>query len=542
MRVRSTMVLAATLLSAGAAPAQEQSAGGERDFRTAAATVQRQLEEAVAELARLRDEMAAETIPRSRSLADLEAQLISVRLDYQQASRLLDSRTLDLTNLRNEIKSRAEETLYLSNLLGEYIRNFDSRLHIVERRRYQDALEAAQLAPENAGLTDAEVFAAQAGLVSASLDRLFDALGGASFEGAAVGAGGRVTSGTFVLVGPAAIFLSDDRRVVGTAEERLNSVEPALLGFEDPLLAAAATELIINDAGSFPLDPTLGNAHKIAATEETLWEHIRKGGTVMVPIFALAAAALLVSLHKWIALIRVRAPAPARIRSLLSAIAARDEKFALKQAHAIGGPVGRMLAVGVEHLHEPRELIEETMYEEVLTSRLRLQRFLPFIAICAASAPLLGLLGTVTGIINTFKLITVFGSGDVKTLSGGISEALITTEYGLIVAIPSLLLHAYLSRRARGVIDQMEKAAVALVNQIAKTPPADAEHAAPTDVPDLPGSGESPTSPASPSAVSRAIALAPDPAAVRFAAALPDRRGTEDGTGAGREVTAGRGR
>jgi biopolymer transport protein ExbB len=90
------------------------------------------------------------------------------------------------------------------------------------------------------------------------------------------------------------------------------------------------------------------------------------------------------------------------------------------------------------------------------------------VAISAASAPLLGLLGTVTGIMNTFKLITVFGTGDVKTLSSGISEALITTEYGLIVAIPSLLLHAYLSRKARSIGDEMEKNALALMNEIGK--------------------------------------------------------------------------
>ena len=110
------------------------------------------------------------------------------------------------------------------------------------------------------------------------------------------------------------------------------------------------------------------------------------------------------------------------------------------------------------------------MYEQVLTTRLRLQGLLPFIAICAASAPLLGLLGTVTGIINTFKMITIFGSGDVKSLSGGISEALITTKFGLIVAIPSLLLHAFLSRKARGVVGRMEAAGVAFINQIGKTP------------------------------------------------------------------------
>ncbi len=110
------------------------------------------------------------------------------------------------------------------------------------------------------------------------------------------------------------------------------------------------------------------------------------------------------------------------------------------------------------------------MFEKVLSAKLKLESLLPFIAISASSAPLLGLLGTVTGIINTFKLITVFGSGDVKSLSGGISEALITTEYGLIVAIPSLLLHAFLSRQARGMIDKMEKCAVSFINQLTKTP------------------------------------------------------------------------
>lgn len=142
----------------------------------------------------------------------------------------------------------------------------------------------------------------------------------------------------------------------------------------------------------------------------------------------------------------------------------------MQAAEAIKGPVGKMLSAGVEHVKEKSELIEEVMYETILATRLKLQSLLPFIAISASSAPLLGLLGTVTGIINTFKLITVFGSGDVKTLSGGISEALITTKFGLIVAIPSLLLHAFLSRKARSVVDQMQKAAAAFINQVNKTP------------------------------------------------------------------------
>jgi biopolymer transport protein ExbB len=101
-------------------------------------------------------------------------------------------------------------------------------------------------------------------------------------------------------------------------------------------------------------------------------------------------------------------------------------------------------------------------------TQMRLQSMLPFIAICASAAPLLGLLGTVTGIMNTFTMIEVYGTGDVKTLSGGISEALITTEYGLIVSIPSLLLYAYLSSKARKVVNRMESTGVSFMNEVAR--------------------------------------------------------------------------
>jgi biopolymer transport protein ExbB len=299
---------------------------------------------------------------------------------------------------------------------------------------------------------------------------LHDSLGGTRFDGKAVDSTGLVRDGKFVLVGPAAIFRSVDGLHVGTAELRLGSLEPTVFAFEDPADRLAADQLIRDGAGSFPFDPTLGNAHKIAATQESLWEHVQKGGVVMVPIFALAALALMVALFKWIGLAFLRKPSSKAVAALLDDIGRHDEQAATRKAASMRGPVGSMLAAGVAHLREPRELVEEIMYETVLTWRLRLQRFLPFIAVCAASAPLLGLLGTVTGIINTFKLITVFGAGDVKTLSGGISQALITTEYGLIVAIPSLLMHAFLSRKARGMIDEMERAAVALLNQIGKMP------------------------------------------------------------------------
>jgi biopolymer transport protein ExbB len=106
------------------------------------------------------------------------------------------------------------------------------------------------------------------------------------------------------------------------------------------------------------------------------------------------------------------------------------------------------------------------MYEKMLITKPRLERLMPVIALTAATAPLLGLLGTVTGMINTFNMITVYGTGDPRTLAGGISEALITTEFGLIVAVPALLLHAFLNRKAKGVLNSMEQTTVAFINGV----------------------------------------------------------------------------
>lgn len=470
MKATSIFALLLPLIGLGTVTAQDPSASKQKSFEQAASEAEKRLQASIAELNALFEQMADEKIPLSRKLNQLEGDLVETSQQYQEKTRVLDGRALDLNNLRTEIKAREEEVSYLSNLLDGYIRNFESRLHIAEVQRYAEALEAARLAPENSKLSEAEVFAAQAALLDLSLDRLQDAVGGTRFAGRAVNPEGTVEQGEFVLLGPAAIFCSADGSDVGTAEQRLGSLEAAVIAFANIEDAEAARHLIDQGEGVFPLDPTLGNAHKVEATEETLWEHIQKGGVVMVPIFAMAGAALLVAVLKYIGLLTVRRPSRMKIAQLLAAVAESNEEAARRVVRGIQGPVGHMLSAAVDNLKHPRDVIEEVMYESVLTSRLKLQRFLPFIAICAASAPLLGLLGTVTGIISTFKLITVFGSGDVKTLSGGISEALITTEFGLIVAIPSLLMHAFLSRKAKGVVDQMEKAGVALVNQVAKTP------------------------------------------------------------------------
>jgi biopolymer transport protein ExbB len=437
-------------------------------FDGAARDAQAELEKSLAELSRLRERIASEKIPLTKSLSQLEGELVKARQDYQQASSLLANRSLDLTTLTNEIKAREEEVAYLANLLGEYMRNFESGLHIAELQRYRKPLEDARLAAENDSLPRREAFEAQAKALMQSLERLHDSFGGAKFEGTAVDAGGMVREGTFVLAGPISVFRAKDGSVVGTAGQRLGSLEPALTAFENPELAKMAGDFVASGAGAMPVDPTNGNAHKIAATEETLAEHIAKGGPVMWPIFILGGAAMFVGIFKWITMLAVKMPGDASVRAVMRAVGAGDRDAAVRLAGELKGPLGAMLASGAQALGQPRDAIEESMYETVQRTQHRLQALLPFVAISASAAPLLGLLGTVTGIMNTFSLITIYGTGDVKTLSSGISEALITTEYGLIVAIPSLLLHAFLSSKVRKIVNRLETTGVSFINEIAR--------------------------------------------------------------------------
>jgi biopolymer transport protein ExbB len=461
VRTSLSALAALCLLSAPA------SAAGEAETHSSAAESARQdLEKSLAELSELRSRIAAGKLPLTQKLSGSEKRLTELRREFDDVGKLLDTRNLDISSLTTELKARREEKSYLSNLLEEYVRNLETRVHIAELQRYQKVFEDARVAPEDTNLSSAGTYALQLAAVEASMDRLEEALGGTSFDGKAVDEGGIMTDVRFTLIGPLALFSTADGKSSGLAEQRLGSLEPNMIPLEQPELARGVADIVMHGRGLLPFDPSLGNAQKIEATRESLAEHIAKGGPVMVPILGMAFAALVVAFLKWIQLARVRTPSKRILDSLLDTLKTKDYTGASARISTIGGPTGAMLKAGVEHIREPKALIEEVMFEKMLETRLKLQSFLPFVALCASAAPLLGLLGTVTGMINTFKLITVFGTGDAKTLSSGISEALVTTEFGLIVAIPSLILYAYLSRRSQRLIDGMEKTAISFLNRM----------------------------------------------------------------------------
>ena len=440
--------------------------GQAQTFEAAAASAKSDLDKALAELSALEKKIADEKIPLARELNTLESEVIAKRREHADAKRLQDRKSVDLGKLKAGEKGFTDQNDYLrKTLLEEYIRRFETRVHASEKEQYQSIIKDARETNNNPSSPAESVFTKQLTVVQAALDRLDNLLGGHVYDGSALNTDGIAGRGVFAMIGPLVVFAGNDGRA-GLAEQLRGSTDATLIDI-GPEHQAGIAAVVGSGSGQLPLDSTMGNALKIRQVEETWWEHINKGGVVIWPLLALGLAASLVALVKWVQLANLRRIQPSDLQSILDHVNDNDTASALALAKRIRGPAGELLQTAIQNAGESKEMIEEILYEKMLHTKPKLERLLPFLSLTAATSPLLGLLGTVTGMINTFKLITVFGTGDPKRLSSGISEALVTTEYGLIIAVPCLLLFALLSRKAKGILASMEQTAVGFVNGLA---------------------------------------------------------------------------
>ena len=435
-------------------------------FTSAVARAQSNLENAISRLGALRQSVERERIPLAVQVRALEAELVELRKEVLSIRQADDLTTLSRTAKERAVAMRREENRFIAGLLDEYAHQWESELPVAKIPVYDAALHTYHLRMDAADRDPAEAFSARFDQIGLAFQRLQQALGGHRFSGQALTPDGHYETGTFVQVGPLCYFSSAASESVGMVEAT-RELNPRVRAIPTEHSGDVRTFCESGD-GPLPLDPTLGHALAMEKTKESLSTHIAKGGLWIFPILGFALAATLCAVFKLIELYRIQRPPIWQLHTILELLKDDRQPEALTQAQALQGPVGLMLSAAVEHAGESKELIEETLYECMLDTQPRLERFLPFIAITAAISPLLGLLGTVTGMIKTFKLITVFGAGDAKMLSAGISEALVTTEFGLIVAIPALVLHALLSRKAQSILAYMEKVGTAFINGLAQ--------------------------------------------------------------------------
>lgn len=207
-------------------------------------------------------------------------------------------------------------------------------------------------------------------------------------------------------------------------------------------------ELADSEIVEFALDPTGGAILGLLVQAPNLSERIEQGGTVGYIILTLGLLGLVLALNRLVSLTRINGKVKRQMNSTKV---------------SIDNPLGRVMAVKDNYPNVDTETLELKLSEAILHEMPALQRHLTFIKIISVVAPLMGLLGTVTGMINTFQAITLFGTGDPKLMAGGISQALVTTVQGLVVAIPLTLLFATLNTRSRNIIHILQEQASGII-------------------------------------------------------------------------------
>lgn len=199
--------------------------------------------------------------------------------------------------------------------------------------------------------------------------------------------------------------------------------------------------------------------------EKTIEDTLKAGGVIGYIILALGAFGLLLLLLR----VFVLMSAGSNVKSISKIVvdtleSGEGSTVSLEKLKGYKGSTARVIKATLRNIKKDRAHIEDVVMENILNESTTIDRFGSFVLVIAAVAPLLGLLGTVTGMIATFDIITEFGTGDPKLLSGGISEALVTTMLGLVVAIPLLLIGNLLSGWAQSIKDSMEQSALHIVN------------------------------------------------------------------------------
>ncbi|HMB59445.1 MAG TPA: MotA/TolQ/ExbB proton channel family protein [Xanthomonadales bacterium] len=415
-----------------------------------------------------RDELQA---AYQKEYAFLEAQIrdLNARLaDFEAASNEAErNKEAQIDRTEGELIGLQSRSDRVDSLLTEADRQFtaveDGRSLLEATFVQADAtLEQYEIAAVNG---DAFLMAADGERIQILLSETLDLLVGLGSVKRAEGAfflkDGTEVSGTIIRVGNIAAY--------GISNGQGGALAPAGDGRMKVWAASTpetAQALVSGDAPDV-LDIFLFESSQKAIEEsagKTLIGVINSGGSIAWIIVALGGLAALLILLRIFFLQNASSSTGKVVSEVGSLVKQGQLEQALQACKRLKGSTSRVVAAAVRNLDKDRTHVEDIVSEQILHESSHLNRFGAFIIVIAAVAPLLGLLGTVTGMISTFDIITEFGTGDPKLLSSGISIALVTTEVGLAVAIPALIFGNLLTGWSDSIKDDMEKAALHVMN------------------------------------------------------------------------------
>lgn len=424
------------------------------NFSTEKQQLENRLKNSLTKLSNERAQLKKNILPLLKEIRSLKEEENKWSKKIEDLRSVDDSKMLSLEDIKEDVEALERELNHLNDVvLREFITEERSSLPSFDPNRKE--LREMDLMIESETVESPLLL--QMKSVSGMVNDLNSLFNGSMIKANVLDDKGVWVEGQVYDLGPEAFFKSKE------LSGRLKETED-----DRPQLRRGYTEEINNwfagKSSNLPLDVSGGDALSIESAQVSAVDHVKKGGVWVYPIIVFACLAALVAFVKSISLYTIRISDPRVGHDIALLLREGKESEAVELAEKQPGICKKMWVDAIQRGRAHAEVTEEVLDESLMELQPKFERFLSFIAVSAAIAPLMGLLGTVTGIIKTFQMMEVFGAGDPKPLIGGISEALITTELGLILAIPALLMHALLSRKAKSIMSKLERSAIAMVN------------------------------------------------------------------------------
>ncbi len=396
-------------------------------------TLVSRISQSQSELQSLQKKMMQESAHYANQLDRQQQQIKSLREKAAVIRRQKDEQLLGLDQLKDRVDQWKSQSNYQKSLLTHYVESTD--------------LTGVGTTDENKAVpATLQIIAAE---VQQKLNPQWTSVD-------LVTSSGDVVKSQLIQLGAVKVVYNSELDVAGIASDDANESRIAFAYNSQKKNDTA--ELHSAGAGVVSFDPTLGKAFELIGQGDSLLGHIEKGGAWAIPIVIFGLLSLIISLLKTIEFIRLP-KLDRELADLLANETTPQKTFEVKNKMANAGRPQQGL-LDIARRTPVSQQRDDLMVAYLMEYRHKVEKFMSVVSVSAAIAPLLGLLGTVSGMISTFKMMTIFGTGDASTVSGGISIALITTELGLIVAIPSLIASALLSRKIKTYLHDLESFAI----------------------------------------------------------------------------------
>jgi biopolymer transport protein ExbB len=403
----------------------------------------KEIKQAQVQLSDAQEKIASEAEVLAKQISQYQNEVVSLREKATVKRSVVDEQTLALSKIQSRLAQWQQQERYQTNLL-------------------RDATEQSLISEEQKSLFSSSL-ANGIPLMLELAKKQQESLSPVWKTQRIMSADGEYQMADVLQLGPVIWFLQIDEQQAGL----LSQEKSVLLYFDEPQRKQLQA-LRESGQGNVVFDPTLGTASKLEQQQESPWQHLLRGGVWVIPIIAFGVFALIIGLLKTIQLQRLPKLYPMLAEKVELVLAGDNATEQLQKLHPqLRGAQQSLL--GITLSTEYGEKRDDKLLAFLLEYRQKLQANLGAIAITASISPLLGLLGTVSGMIETFNMMSLFGAGDPAVVSGGISKALITTELGLVVAIPALIIHALLNRFIRNHNTQLDTTAIRLAKLIEHT-------------------------------------------------------------------------